>query len=64
MKVGSSLPADSSAGGLKREWLSSLATDIAGPHKSKRDVLVVSSGAIALGRAVLEGWISHTSETF
>jgi len=54
VKVGSSLLVDSSAGCLKHEWLASLATDIAGLHKDKRDVLVVSSGAIALGRAVLK----------
>jgi glutamate 5-kinase len=54
VKVGSSLLVDSSAGGLKREWLTSLATDIAGLHKDRRDVLVVSSGAIALGRSVLK----------
>src|SRR5215468_6986472 len=53
VKVGSSLLVDSSAGGLKREWLVSLATDIAELHRNKRDILVVSSGAIALGRAVL-----------
>src|SRR5262249_43566137 len=53
-KVGSSLLVDSSAGGLKREWLASLATDIAELHKNKRDIIVVSSGAIALGRTVLK----------
>ena len=31
-----------------------LAEDIAGLHRNQRDVLVVSSGAIALGRAVLK----------
>src|SRR5215467_8373430 len=54
VKVGSSLLVDSSAGGLKREWLVSLATDIAELHRNKRDILVVSSGAIALGRTVLK----------
>ena len=54
VKVGSSLLVDSSAGGLKHDWLASLAADIAGLHKDKCDVLVVSSGAIALGRAVLK----------
>src|SRR5664279_766250 len=54
VKVGSSLLVDQSAGGLKRDWLTALAADIAGLHKNKRDVLVVSSGAIALGRAVLK----------
>ena len=53
VKVGSSLLVDHAAGGLKRDWLEKLAADIAGLHKDGRDVLVVSSGAIALGRAVL-----------
>jgi glutamate 5-kinase len=54
VKVGSSLLVDSSAGGLRRDWLASLAVDVAGLHRQKCDVLVVSSGAIALGRAVLK----------
>ncbi len=54
VKVGSSLLVDSSAGGLKRDWLASLAADVASLHRQKCDVLVVSSGAIALGRAVLK----------
>ncbi len=53
VKVGSSLLVDSGAGRVKEEWLASLADDIARLHKEKRDLLVVSSGAIALGRAVL-----------
>jgi len=54
VKVGSSLLVDAGAGALKRDWLASLAADIAGLHKGKRDIIVVSSGAIALGRAVLK----------
>jgi glutamate 5-kinase len=54
VKVGSSLLVDAAAGGLKRAWLDGLAADIAALHKDKKDVLVVSSGAIALGRAVLK----------
>ena len=54
VKVGSSLLVDSGAGKLKEAWLVSLAADIAKLHKDKRDVLVVSSGAIALGRSVLK----------
>ncbi len=54
VKVGSSLLVDAAAGQLKREWLSSLAADIAALHAEKKDVIVVSSGAIALGRAVLK----------
>src|SRR2546421_7059297 len=54
VKVGSSLLVDSEASRAKEEWLASLAEDIARLHQEKRDVLVVSSGAIALGRAVLK----------
>ena len=54
VKVGSSLLVDSTAGQLKEAWLASLAQDIAKLHKDKRDIIVVSSGAIALGRAVLK----------
>jgi len=54
VKVGSSLLVDSAAGVLRRDWLDSLTADLAALHKEKRDLLVVSSGAIALGRAVLK----------
>ncbi|HEY2757976.1 MAG TPA: glutamate 5-kinase [Pseudolabrys sp.] len=54
VKVGSSLLVDSAAGALKRTWLESLAADIAALHADGRDMLVVSSGSIALGRAVLK----------
>jgi glutamate 5-kinase len=54
VKVGSSLLVDQGAGALKRAWLDGLAADIATLHKDKRQILVVSSGAIALGRAVLK----------
>jgi glutamate 5-kinase len=53
VKVGSSLLVDAAAGRVKEEWLASLAQDIAALHGGKRDLLVVSSGAIALGRSVL-----------
>jgi glutamate 5-kinase len=54
VKVGSSLLVDSSASRVKEDWLLSLVDDIAHLHRQKRDLLVVSSGAIALGRAVLK----------
>ena len=54
VKVGSSLLVDAGAGRLKEVWLASLAADIAKLHKEKRDLIVVSSGAIALGRSVLK----------
>src|SRR4051812_9736779 len=53
VKVGSSLIVDAEAGCVREAWLASLCDDIARLHRDKRDVLVVSSGAIALGRAVL-----------
>jgi glutamate 5-kinase len=53
VKVGSSLLVDAQAGRLREAWLASLAADLAALHGAKRDLLVVSSGAIALGRAVL-----------
>jgi glutamate 5-kinase len=54
VKVGSSLLVDAAAGSLKHDWLASLASDIAALHKEMKDIIVVSSGAIALGRAVLK----------
>jgi glutamate 5-kinase len=53
VKVGSSLIIDAEAGCVREAWLAALCDDIARLHRDKRDVLVVSSGAIALGRAVL-----------
>src|SRR5437868_5364614 len=53
VKVGSSLLVDSGGGRLHDAWLAALAEDLAALHAEKRDLLVVSSGAIALGRAVL-----------
>jgi len=53
VKVGSSLLVDSKAGGLKKAWLDALVADLAVHHKRGADILVVSSGSIALGRSVL-----------
>ena len=54
VKVGSSLLVDADAGRVREAWLSSLVADIADLHGDGRDVLIVSSGAIALGRSVLK----------
>src|SRR6267142_685598 len=54
VKVGSSLLIDSAAGEVRASWLSALAADIAKLHAEGRDVLVVSSGSIALGRSRLK----------
>ncbi|MEX0851705.1 MAG: glutamate 5-kinase, partial [Bauldia sp.] len=53
IKIGSSLLLDSQTGRLRAEWLETLAHDIAKLAAGRRDVLIVSSGAIALGRGVL-----------
>jgi glutamate 5-kinase len=54
VKVGSALLVDSTAGTLKREWLASLAVDIAALRQAKKEIIIVSSGAIALGRRALK----------
>ena len=54
IKVGSSLLIDSVKGEVKSAWLTALAADIAWLHADGRDVLVVSSGSIALGRSRLK----------
>ncbi len=53
VKVGSSLLVDPHQAAVKREWLERLADDLAGLHRRGADVLVVSSGSVALGRSVL-----------
>jgi glutamate 5-kinase len=54
VKVGSSLLVDARAGKLNEAWLASLTADLAALHRGGRDIMVVSSGAIALGRSVLK----------
>ncbi len=51
IKVGSSLLVD--ADGVRRAWLDALAADIGALQARGAEVMVVSSGAIALGRRVL-----------
>ncbi len=53
VKVGSSLLVDPGANAVKRAWLERLADDLALVHRRGADVLVVSSGSVALGRGVL-----------
>ncbi len=54
VKVGSSLLVDAEGGRAREAWLASLAADIARLHGERRDILIVSSGAIALGRSLLK----------
>ena len=54
IKIGSSLLVDNNAGRLKHAWLASLVEDIAGRIEEDCDIIVVSSGAVALGRSILK----------
>jgi len=53
VKIGSALLVDRQTGALREGWLRGLAQDIAGIKSRGTDVVLVSSGSIALGRAVL-----------
>ncbi|MDH4022409.1 MAG: glutamate 5-kinase, partial [Gammaproteobacteria bacterium] len=53
IKIGSSLLVDQATGKLNRAWLESIADELARLQKRGQQVLVVSSGAIALGRPYL-----------
>ncbi|MCW1950688.1 MAG: glutamate 5-kinase [Octadecabacter sp.] len=52
VKIGSALLVDQ-ATGLRSDWLRSLAADVAALRARGTDVILVSSGSIALGRGVL-----------
>ena len=53
VKIGSALLVDRTTGGLRDDWLQSLAADVAMLKGQGADVILVSSGSIALGREVL-----------
>jgi glutamate 5-kinase len=53
VKIGSALLVDPTTGRLRQGWLDTLCADLAGHRVRGSDVIVVSSGAIALGRRVL-----------
>src|SRR5438270_13065873 len=50
VKVGSPLLVDSQRDGVRQAWLAALGEDIAGLRKEGLQVVIVSSGAVALGR--------------
>src|SRR5258707_2122069 len=54
VKVGSALLVDRESGELRRYWLKSLCADVAELKRAGKGVLLVSSGAIALGRRALK----------
>lgn len=53
VKVGSALLVDRETGALDRGWLKGLCEDIAALKQAGTDVILVSSGAVALGRQAL-----------
>ena len=53
VKIGSALLVDKGTGALRRDWLASLAQDVVRIKARGTDVVLVSSGSIALGRGVL-----------
>jgi glutamate 5-kinase len=53
IKIGSALLVDRGSG-IRKQWLDAICDDIAALKARGTDVLVVSSGAIALGRTVLD----------
>lgn len=53
VKIGSALLVDRASGRLNAAWLESLADDVADLVAKGKDVILVSSGAIALGRHVM-----------
>ncbi len=53
VKIGSALLTDAQTGALKTQWLASLLDDISRLKKTGREVVLVSSGAVAIGRFAL-----------
>jgi glutamate 5-kinase len=53
VKIGSALLTDAGTGRVKTDWLAALSDDVASLKREGREVVIVSSGAIALGRRVL-----------
>jgi len=53
VKIGSALLVDAATGALRQDWLTSLAADVAHIRARGTDVIIVSSGSIALGRGIL-----------
>ncbi len=54
IKIGSALLVDAETGELRSDWLDGLAADVADLRGRGAEVLIVSSGSIALGRRVLK----------
>ena len=53
IKIGSALLTNEKTGEIRQDWLQSIADDIANLQKQSKEIVIVSSGAIALGRKAL-----------
>lgn len=53
IKIGSALLVDQESGSLHQKWLKTLVEDAAQLHAKGKEVVIVSSGAVALGRKYL-----------
>lgn len=53
VKIGSALLVDAESGALRLDWLKGLARDVDAQKQAGKDILLVSSGSIALGRKAL-----------
>ena len=49
VKIGSTLLVDEKTGAIRHDWLTALAQDVAACRKRGQDVILVSSGAVAVG---------------
>ena len=54
IKIGSALFVDQQTGALDRAWLEGVCADVADMRGAGKDVVIVSSGAVALGRGELK----------
>jgi glutamate 5-kinase len=54
VKIGSALFVDQQTGALDRNWLEGVCADVADLRRAGKDVIIVSSGAVALGRRELK----------
>jgi glutamate 5-kinase len=54
IKIGSALFVDQQTGALDRAWLEGVCADVADLRRAGKDVVIVSSGAVALGRRELK----------
>jgi glutamate 5-kinase len=54
IKIGSALFIDQQTGAMNRNWLEGVCADVADMRRAGKDVVIVSSGAVALGRRELK----------